>query len=470
MKGLSMKLYNTLTQQKETFVPIEEGKVKMYSCGPTVYNYFHIGNARPFIVFDTLRRFLEYQGYQVTFIQNFTDVDDKIIKRSLEEGISPQEVSEKYIEEYFKDADALLIKRATAHPKVSEHIEEIIRMIKTLEEKGLAYNIDGNVYYSVEHFADYGKLSKQSLEDLKAGARVDVSDEKKSPLDFALWKKKKDGEPYWESPWGQGRPGWHIECSAMSKKHLGDTIDIHGGGQDLIFPHHENEIAQSEGCCGKPFANYWLHNGYININNEKMSKSKGNFFTVRDIAKHFDLEVVRMFMLMAHYRSPVNFSDELLKQAETALDRLYTAKYQLDYLLENSALETASADEKIWIDSLSQYRHSFINAMEDDLNTADAIASIFELVRNLNSHLTESSSKEAILAGKKLFAELTDVLGLAVKEKETKLEENIESLIAERQAARKNKDFKRADEIRDQLLAQGIILEDTREGVKWKRA
>jgi len=465
-----MKLYNTLTQQKETFVPIEEGKVKMYSCGPTVYNYFHIGNARPFIVFDTLRRFLEYQGYQVTFIQNFTDVDDKIIKRSLEEGISPQAVSEKYIAEYFKDADALLIKRATAHPKVSEHIEEIISMIKTLEEKGIAYNIDGNVYYSVEHFPDYGKLSKQSLEDLKAGARVDVSDEKKSPLDFALWKKKKEGEPYWESPWGQGRPGWHIECSAMSKKHLGETIDIHGGGQDLIFPHHENEIAQSEGCCGKPFANYWMHNGYININNEKMSKSKGNFFTVRDIAKHFDLEVVRMFMLMAHYRSPVNFSDELLKQAETALDRLYTAKYQLDYLLENTVLETASDDEKIWIDSLSQYRDAFISAMEDDLNTADAIASIFELVRNLNSHLTESSSKEAILAGKKLFAELTDVLGLAVKEKETKLEENIESLIAERQAARKNKDFKRADEIRDQLLAQGIILEDTREGVKWKRA
>ncbi|WKY43948.1 cysteine--tRNA ligase [Eubacteriaceae bacterium ES2] len=465
-----MKLYNTLTQQKETFVPIEEGKVKMYSCGPTVYNYFHIGNARPFIVFDTLRRFLEYQGYEVSFIQNFTDVDDKIINRSLEEGISPQDVSEKYITEYFKDADALLIKRATAHPKVSEHIEEIISMIKTLEEKGLAYNIDGNVYYSVEHFADYGKLSKQSLEDLKTGARVDVSDEKKNPLDFALWKKKKEGEPYWESPWGQGRPGWHIECSAMSKKHLGDTIDIHGGGQDLIFPHHENEIAQSEGCCGKPFANYWMHNGYININNEKMSKSKGNFFTVRDIAKHFDLEVVRMFMLMAHYRSPVNFSDELLEQAKNALERLYTAKYQLDYLLDNTALETASEEEKTWIDSLSQYRDAFIAAMEDDLNTADAIASIFELVRNLNSHLSESSSKEAILAGKKLFAELADVLGLAAKEKETTLEENIESLIAERQAARKNKDFKRADEIRDQLLAQGIILEDTREGVKWKRA
>ncbi|WKY47319.1 cysteine--tRNA ligase [Eubacteriaceae bacterium ES3] len=465
-----MKLYNTLTQKKETFVPIEQGKVKMYSCGPTVYNYFHIGNARPFIVFDTLRRFLEYQGYEVSFIQNFTDVDDKIIKRSAEEGIPPQAVSEKYIEEYFKDADALLIKRASAHPKVSENIEEIINMIKTLEEKGLAYNIDGNVYYSVEGFDDYGKLSKQSLEDLKAGARVDVNDEKKSPLDFALWKKKKEGEPFWESPWGQGRPGWHIECSAMSKKHLGDTIDIHGGGQDLIFPHHENEIAQSEGCCGKPFANYWLHNGYININNEKMSKSKGNFFTVRDIAKHFDLEVVRMFMLMAHYRSPVNFSDELLEQAKNALDRLYTAKYQLDYLLENTSLEAASENEQSWLNSLSQYRDSFIAAMEDDLNTADAIAAIFELVRNLNSNLNDSSSKEAIIGGKAVFAELTNVLGLAVKEKETSLDVHVETLIAERQAARKNKDFKRADEIRDQLLEEGIILEDTREGVKWKRA
>ena len=465
-----MKLYNTLTQKKETFVPIEEGKVKMYSCGPTVYNYFHIGNARPFIVFDTLRRFLEYQGYEVSFIQNFTDVDDKIINRSREEGISPQEVSEKYIAEYFTDADALLIKRATAHPRVSENINEIIAMIKTLEEKGLAYNIDGNVYYAVDNFSDYGKLSKQSLEDLKAGARVDVSDEKKSPLDFALWKKKKEGEPYWESPWGQGRPGWHIECSAMSKKHLGETIDIHGGGQDLIFPHHENEIAQSEGCCGKPFANYWLHNGYININNEKMSKSKGNFFTVRDIAKHFDLEVVRMFMLMAHYRSPVNFSDELLEQAKNALERLYTAKYQLDYLLTQATVDNASPDEKEWIASLSQYRDAFVAAMEDDLNTADAIASIFELVRNLNSNLNETSSKEALLVGKAIFAELTQVLGLAAKEKETNLDDKIEALIEERQAARKNKDFKRADEIRDQLLAQGIILEDTREGVKWKRA
>ncbi|KNZ43229.1 cysteine--tRNA ligase [Acetobacterium bakii] len=465
-----MKLYNTLTQQKETFVPIETGKVRMYSCGPTVYNYFHIGNARPFIVFDVLRRFLEYTGYQVSFIQNFTDVDDKIINRSHEEDISPQEVAEKYIREYFIDADALGIKRATVHPRVSEHIPEIIAMIQTLEEKDLAYNVGGNVYYHVDHFQEYGKLSKQSIDDLKSGARIDVNDEKQSPLDFALWKKKKDGEPYWESPWGQGRPGWHIECSAMSKKHLGDTIDIHGGGQDLIFPHHENEIAQSEGCCGKPFANYWVHNGYINIDNEKMSKSKGNFFTVRDIAKTFDLEVVRMFLLMAHYRSPVNFSEALLQQAANALDRFYTAKFQMVFLLNNAVTIAATADEKIWITSLEDYKTGFLAAMEDDLNTADAIASIFELVRDLNSNLDASSSKEAIKAGQAIFAELTDVLGLAVKDQETNLDAEIEDLIAQRQAARKAKDFKRSDEIRDELLARGIILEDTREGVKWKRA
>lgn len=465
-----MKLYNTLTQKKETFVPIEAGKVRMYSCGPTVYNYFHIGNARPFIVFDVLRRFLEYTGYEVTFIQNFTDVDDKIINRSHEEGISPGDVSEKYIQEYFTDADALGIKRASVHPKVSEHMPEIIAMIKTLEEKGLAYNVDGNVYYHVDAFKDYGKLSKQSIDDLKSGARIDVNDEKHSPLDFALWKKKKDGEPYWESPWGQGRPGWHIECSAMSKKHLGETIDIHGGGQDLIFPHHENEIAQSEGCCGKPFANYWVHNGYINIDNEKMSKSKGNFFTVRDIAKTFDLEAVRMFLLMAHYRSPVNFSEPLLQQAASALERLYTAKFQMAFLLENATAETATEAEQTWIDALVKYKHDFIAAMDDDINTADAIAVIFELVRDLNSNLDATSSQPAIIAGQNLFAELTTVLGLAVKEKETNLDAAVEDLIAQRQAARKAKDFKRADEIRDELLAQGIVLEDTREGVKWKKA
>lgn len=465
-----MKLYNTLTQKKEVFVPIEEGKVRMYSCGPTVYNYFHIGNARPFIVFDVLRRFLEYIGYDVKFVQNFTDVDDKIINRSIEEGITAAEVADKYIAEYFKDADALGIRRADVHPRVSDHMPEIIEMIKELEARGLAYNVDGNVYYQVEHFHDYGKLSKQSIDDLKSGARIDVNDEKRSPLDFALWKKKKDGEPYWESPWGQGRPGWHIECSAMSRKHLGESIDIHGGGQDLIFPHHENEIAQSEGSCGCKFANYWVHNGYININNEKMSKSKGNFFTVRDIAKHYDLEVVRMFMLMAHYRSPVNFSDELLGQAQNALERLYNAKYQMEYLLENNKTEAASEDEKTWTDSLAQYKKGFIDAMNDDLNTADAIAAIFELVRDTNSHLSEASSREAVKAALDLFKELTGVIGLAAKEKETDLESEVEALIAQRQEARKNKDFALADEIRDALLAKGIILEDTREGVKWKKA
>lgn len=465
-----MKLYNTLTQKKEEFVPIEEGKVRMYSCGPTVYNYFHIGNARPFIVFDVLRRFLEYIGYDVKFVQNFTDVDDKIINRSIEEGITAAEVADKYIAEYFKDADALGIRRADVHPRVSDHMPEIIEMIKELEERGLAYNVDGNVYYQVDHFHDYGKLSKQSIDDLKSGARIDVNDEKRSPLDFALWKKKKDGEPYWESPWGQGRPGWHIECSAMSRKHLGESIDIHGGGQDLIFPHHENEIAQSEGSCGCKFANYWVHNGYININNEKMSKSKGNFFTVRDIAKHYDLEVVRMFMLMAHYRSPVNFSDELLGQAQNALERLYNAKYQMEFLLNNNKAEAATEEEKTWMDSLSQYKKGFIDAMNDDLNTADAIAAIFELVRDTNSHLSESSSRDAVKAALDLFKDLTGVIGLAAKEKETDLESEVEALISQRQEARKNKDFALADEIRDALLAKGIILEDTREGVKWKKA
>ena len=465
---MPMKLYNTLTQKKEEFVPITEGKVLMYSCGPTVYNYFHIGNARPFIVFDVLRRFLEYTGYDVTFVQNFTDVDDKIINRSHEEGITAKEVADKYIAEYFVDADALGIRRASVHPRVSDNIPEIIEMISQLEKNGLAYNVDGNVYYQVDHFHDYGKLSGQNVEDLKAGARIDINDEKRSPLDFALWKKAKEGEPFWDSPWGKGRPGWHIECSAMSRKYLAQSIDIHGGGQDLIFPHHENEIAQSEGSCGCKFANYWVHNGYINIDNEKMSKSKGNFFTVRDIARKYDLEVVRMFMLMAHYRSPVNFSDELLGQAKNALERLYNAKYQMEYLLATVKAAEATAEEQAWMDGLVKYKDQFITAMNDDLNTADGIAAIFELVREANTFLSESSSKPCIQAAYDLFTELTGVIGLAEKEKKNDLAEEVEALIAERQSARKARDFAKADQIRDDLLARGIVLEDTREGVKWK--
>lgn len=468
-----MKLYNTMTHRKETFKPIEPGKVKMYSCGPTVYNYFHIGNARPFIVFDVLRRYLEYIGYDVTFVQNFTDVDDKIINRSHEENCTAKEIADKYIKEYFTDADALGIRRADVHPRVSDTIPEIIDMVKTLVDKGLAYNIDGNVYYAVEKFPRYGCLSGQNIEDLEAGARIDVNDEKQSPLDFAVWKKAKPGEPYWESPWGKGRPGWHIECSAMSRKFLGQTIDIHGGGQDLIFPHHENEIAQSEGANGCTFAHYWVHNGYININNEKMSKSKGNFFTVRDIAKKYDLEVVRMFMLMAHYRSPVNFSDELLTQAKNALERLYTAKFQMQYLLERCEDKAPSEDEAKWVDHLKTYNDQFIAAMDDDLNTADAIAAMFELVRDANSTLTEASSKQTVEAALQMFNQLSDVLGLATKnkdEKEGSLEDEIEALIEKRQAARKAKDFATADAIRDDLAAKGIILEDTRDGVKWHKA
>jgi cysteinyl-tRNA synthetase len=468
-----MKLYNTMTHRKETFEPIEPGKVKMYSCGPTVYNYFHIGNARPFIVFDVLRRYLEYIGYDVTFVQNFTDVDDKIINRSHEENCTAKEIADKYIKEYFTDADALGIRRADVHPRVSDTIPEIIDMVQALVDKGLAYNIDGNVYYAVEKFPRYGCLSGQNIEDLEAGARIDVNGEKQSPLDFAVWKKAKPGEPYWESPWGKGRPGWHIECSAMSRKFLGKTIDIHGGGQDLIFPHHENEIAQSEGANGCTFAHYWVHNGYININNEKMSKSKGNFFTVRDIAKKYDLEVVRMFMLMAHYRSPVNFSDELLTQAKNALERLYTAKFQMQYLLERCEDKAPSEDEAKWADHLKAYNDQFIAAMDDDLNTADAIAAMFELVRDANSTLTEASSKQTVEAALQMFNQLSDVLGLATKnkdEKEGSLEDEIEALIEKRQAARKAKDFATADAIRDDLAAKGIILEDTRDGVKWHKA
>jgi len=463
-----VKLFNTLTRKKEEFIPMVPGKIRMYVCGPTVYNFFHIGNARPFIIFDVLRRYFEYIGYEVTYVQNFTDVDDKIIKRAQEEGISPSQVAEKYINEYFTDADALGIKRATIHPRVSENIGGIIEMIKTLMDKGLAYEINGNVYYRATKFEEYGKLSKQKLEDLELGSRIEISEEKEHPVDFALWKTQKPGEPGWDSPWGPGRPGWHIECSVMAKRYLGETIDIHGGGQDLIFPHHENEIAQSEGAHDKAFARYWIHNGYINVDNQKMSKSLGNFFTVREISKLFDLEVVRLFMLSAHYRNPVNFSKELLEQAKSALERLYNARNNAEYLLENAQVQKQSPGELEWFDRIMDYREQFKTSMEDDINTADALSAIFELVKEMNSYLNDLRSRQTIQDTLNLFYELTSVLGI-VQKRQDDLEGEIETLIQKRQQARKEKDWELADQIRDQLRDMGIQLEDTPQGVKWKR-
>lgn len=463
-----MNIYNTLTRKKEEFKPIVPGEVKMYVCGPTVYNYFHIGNARPFVVFDTFRRYLEYKGYKVTYVQNFTDVDDKIINKANEEGVTPSEISERFIEEYFKDADALGIKRATIHPKVTENINEIIKFVEKLIENGYAYEVDGSVYYDTTTFGGYGKLSKQGVEELESGARIEVNETKRHPTDFVLWKKQKPGEPAWESPWGLGRPGWHIECSVMSTKYLGDTIDIHAGGQDLIFPHHENEIAQSEAFTGKPFARYWIHNGYITINDEKMSKSKGNFFTVRDIVSEFDPEVVRFFLLSAHYRNPINFSRELMKQSENALERLYNTKENLMHLQENAKAQEITAEEKDKLEEFKKYKEKFIEAMEDDINTADAIAAIFEFAKAINTKINGESSRELIDSTCDLFRELTSVIGIVCKEKEL-LDEEIQSLIDERQRARKEKKYGLADKIRDVLKEQGIVLEDTPQGVKWRR-
>lgn len=463
-----IKIYNSLTNKKEEFAPIEKGHVKMYSCGPTVYNYFHIGNARPFIFFDVVRRYLQYAGYDVKFIQNFTDVDDKIINRAIEEGTNPKALSEKYIEEYFKDADALGINRADAHPKVSDNITQIISLIQRLIDKGMAYEKDGNVYYRVSSFAGYGKLSKQDINDLEAGARVEVSGEKEDPLDFALWKKKKEGEIYWDSPFGQGRPGWHIECSAMAFSYLGEQIDIHGGGADLIFPHHENEIAQSEGATGKQFSKYWMHNGYINIDNKKMSKSLGNFFTVRDIAQEFDLSTVRFFILSAHYRNPINFSRDLIKAAENSLERIYNAKNNLDYLISLNKNPKADDDNE-FNEELNKYKKQFCDAMDDDFNTADAIAAIFELVKFININTDENSSQNKLYEAQSLLNELTGVLGIAQSIDTQMLDKDIEELIEKRQQARKDKDFTLADKIRDELKAKNIMLEDTKEGVKWKR-
>ncbi|EGT5232503.1 cysteine--tRNA ligase [Clostridioides difficile] len=464
-----MKVYNTLTRTKEEFVPLEEGKVKMYVCGPTVYNYIHIGNARPFIIFDTLRRYLEYRGYDVTYVQNFTDVDDKIINRSHEEGISPEEVAAKYIKEYFVDCDGLGIKRATVHPQVTDNIQQIIEFIKELEYKGYAYAVNGDVYFDTNKLEGYGKLSGQKQEDLEAGARIEVNDQKRHPMDFVLWKAKKEGEPGWDSPWGEGRPGWHIECSVMSKRYLGETIDIHAGGQDLTFPHHENEIAQSEARSGKIFSKYWMHNGYININDEKMSKSKGNFFTVRDISKLYDLEIVRFFMLSAHYRNPVNFSDEMLNQAKAGLERLYNTKEKLEFTLSNLVESPLTEKEVELVKELDDFRQKFIDAMDDDVNTADAVSVIFELAKLINSNVDENSSLEFAKKCLDEFNELTGVLNIVNKKKDTVLDKDIEELIQKRTDAKKNKEFQLADDIRQQLLDMGIVLEDTRQGVKWKR-
>ncbi len=467
-----MRIYNTLTQKKEEFVPLEEGKVRMYVCGPTVYNYIHIGNARPAILFDTFRRYLEYRGYNVNYVSNFTDVDDKIIKKANEEGVSAAEISERYIKEYKVDMEALNIQEATHHPKATEEIDGMIEMISALIEKGYAYEKNGTVYFKTRSFKEYGKLSKKKIDDLEAGIRIAVSEEKEDPMDFVLWKPKKEGEPYWNSPWSEGRPGWHIECSVMSRKYLGEQIDIHAGGEDLVFPHHENEIAQSEAANGKEFARYWMHNAFINIDNKKMSKSEGNFFTVREICDLYDPQVVRFFMLNSHYRSPLNFSKELMEAAKNSLTRILTAIGQLEHLLESGALarEFVSTDEQILLTESEALNKKFIDAMEDDFNTADAIAAIFELVKLSNTNCKGDSSIEFVKKLHERLINLCDILGIKTAVKEELLDTEIEQLIEDRQTARKNKDFARADEIRNLLLEKGITLEDTREGVRWKRS
>ena len=469
-----MKIYNTLSKRKEEFVPLEEGKVRMYVCGPTVYNLIHIGNARPMIVFDTVRRYMEHRGYEVNYVSNFTDVDDKIIKKAIEEGVEATVISERYIEECKKDMQAMNVKPATTHPKATEEICGMLDMIGTLIEKGHAYTAqDGTVYFRTRSFKGYGKLSHKNLDDLRGGNRsllVTGEDQKEDPLDFVLWKPKKEGEPYWEAPWCQGRPGWHIECSVMSRKYLGDEIDIHAGGEDLIFPHHENEIAQSEAANGRPFAKYWMHNAFLNIDNKKMSKSAGNFFTVRDISEKYDLQVLRFFMLSAHYRSPLNFSAELMEAAQNGYDRIVTCVGNLNFLLENASDKALDEQEKALKEQIQDYVAKFNEAMDDDFNTADAIAAIFELVKFANTNASEESSTEFLKALKQEIVTLADICGLLVEKKTEMLDQDIEALIEERQAARKARNFQRADEIRNELLEKGIILEDTREGVKWKRA
>lgn len=464
-----MKVYNTLTRKKEELVPITPGEIKMYACGPTVYNYIHIGNARPLCIFDILRRYLEYRGYKVTFVQNFTDIDDKIIRRANEEHVDFSEISERYIKEFWTDADGLNVRHATVNPKATENIDAIIHIISTLIEKGYAYEAQGDVYFSTEKFKDYGKLSHQPLEDLEAGARIMVGEVKREPMDFAVWKAAKPGEPAWDSPWGKGRPGWHIECSAMNWRYLGDTIDIHCGGQDLIFPHHENEIAQSECFTGKPFAHYWMHNGYINVDNVKMSKSLGNFFTVRDVAEKYGYEPIRYLLISAQYRSPINYSTDIIEQCISALNRLYTCRDSLDFELKNASDAEHDGDRAI-IAGFGKYREQFIDAMDDDLNTADAIASIFELVRDINTNVVGKTPSKALVEGAiSVFDELTGVLGLVYNRKTETLDSDIEALIEARTNARKEKNWAEADRIRDQLKEMGIVLEDTAQGVKWHR-
>ena len=462
-----MRIFNTMTRQKEEFIPNNPDEVKIYACGPTVYNYIHIGNARPLCVFDVLRRYLEYRGYNVKFVQNFTDVDDKIIKRANEEGITFEEVSKKYIEEFWTDANGLNFKKASVHPKATENIDEIINIIKTLEEKGYAYAVDGDVYFRTLKFKEYGKLSHQPIEDLQSGARIAIGEKKENPLDFALWKAAKEGEPYWDSPWGKGRPGWHIECSAMNKRFLGATIDIHCGGQDLIFPHHENEIAQSECANGCTFSKYWMHNGYINVDNVKMSKSLGNFKTVREIANVYGYEVIRYFLISSHYRSPINYSLEIIEQCKSALERLYTCRESLDFALKNA--KDIPDDEEL-IKKLNSHREQFITAMDDDLNTADGVAAVFELVKDINTSILDKEvSKNVCQTAAAVFDELCDVLGILYNRKNNDVDSDIEALIEERQQARANKDWATADRIRDELKAKGIILKDTPQGVTWTK-
>lgn len=464
-----MKIFNTLTRSKEEFKPINEGKVGIYVCGPTVYDYIHIGNARPMIVFDTLRRYLTYLGYDVNYVSNFTDVDDKIIKRANEANVPSTEISERFIKECKVDMQSLNVQEATTHPKATEEIPDMIAMVETLIEKGFAYEVDGTVYFRTRKFEEYGKLSHKNIDDLRSGSRtlqVSGENQKEDALDFVLWKPKKEGEPSWESPWGDGRPGWHLECSVMSKKYIGDVIDIHAGGEDLIFPHHENEIAQSEAANGTEFARYWMHNGFLKINNEKMSKSLGNFFTVREIGEKYPLQIIRFFMLSAHYRSPLNFSDDLVEAAKNGLDRILTAVWKLEELSEKATAKGETAD----LSALEGYVKRFEEAMDDDLNTADAVSVIFELVKYANTNVTEESDKAFVDAVLGELKKLCEVLGIVTEKQEDNLDAEVEALIAERQVARKEKNFARADEIRDQLSAMGIILEDTREGVKWKRA